>query len=325
MKDGIDRNFGYNGDKGIDMKDIIKPKNKITKIIGFAIPFLFVMMLGLNSCTLTEVQQANELIAAQTNAMETLESRMKTAVVENMEATYVALTLTPPATATPTLEPTLTPLPTLTPEPTQDVEPSLLALRQVSCLWEPVTWSSAATVFEEGTTIQTLGRSEDDAWWLALDENGYRCWIPWDVNIEPQGGALNLPIQEIPREPTNTPWPTPWGGIAFSYQKTIKCSSEYYAVFAINNLNYVNYESATVTVKHVGGDQKWNSVQNNIPFMTSASSCSSGEEILPANESAFIKIRAGTDSSTNYRAFLTICTENGMNGECVNTSIDYTP
>ena len=278
--------------------------------------------------------------AAYTAAAQTLDAELSLALTQGAQQTLEAenealnqmvetqaAQLTEQATQTPVQgeepgEATATLLATLV------SDPQITVTTATQCRRGPNTSASSLEELTPGQELTPLGRSPDNEWWAVSAPSfpEQQCWVQWDDNIELQGIVFELPTVAPPAPPTNTPWPTPEGGIALSFSHKGTCGGAEYAFFEVTNLNQFAFESMSIRVRDITDDYSIASSDSNNPFLSNGKGCAGGNSTLPPNANAFIAVPFNKAKQDNrVRAVIQLCTGNGLNGTCVSTGIIFKP
>ncbi len=215
-----------------------------------------------------------------------------------------------------------------TAQPTIATEPQINVVAETQCRQSSSVYASVFEDLTPGQELTPLGRSPDNLWWAvtAPSDPNRQCWVAWDENIELLGIVFELPTIAPPAPPTNTPKPTPEGGVAFSYSHKGTCGGAEYGFFEITNLNDFAFESMSIRVRDVTDDYSVGSSDSNNPFLPNGSGCADGSSTLAPYGRAFIAVPFNkTKQDNRNRAVITLCSENGQRGTCVSAATIFKP
>jgi hypothetical protein len=235
-----------------------------------------------------------------------------------------APTDTLPPAETPTPGPTDTPLTTNTPS-----APTIRADVDTNCRTGPSTlYAPPVGALNTNETSQVHGRNSANTWWYIEnpDRPGNFCWV-WGETTIVEGNTANLPVitpPPPPVTPTNTPKPGPTFSVSF--ETVHDCSGTPTAIFEIENTGDVDLESLRLKIEDRTDDvDLFGPNTSNAPFMGAPGECPPGGDTLEAGDTLYIGgAIGGVDSDHEARATIELCTEDDLDGDCLEKSIDFT-
>jgi hypothetical protein len=128
--------------------------------------------------------------------------------------------------------------------------------------------------------------------------------------------------------PAFTDTPAPSGPqFTMSYKNVHSCGVLKYATVKVNNTGSEAFESARIYVRDLDAlTVLYGPGTSSVPFMANANDCPPGASAVNPGDSAFIAVSIGAAPTSGHdaRFELTLCTENGMGGDCVTHSSDFT-
>jgi len=131
---------------------------------------------------------------------------------------------------------------------------------------------------------------------------------------------------EKPTKPTQQP-SSPKGDTSFSasYSGWHLCSNKQTIVFKITNNGGNTLESMSLTIKNTLTNlQIGNTDNSNKPFMGGTNQCPPGADTLTPGKTAFIGTSLTIPVAViNLRATITLCTQNGVKGDCITRAVDF--
>jgi len=257
------------------------------------------------------------------------------AVATDAQATLQAVVPTPvPATNTPV--PTNTPLPTETPAPTATPMPVMTETsaptatsvakavasvnQNTNCRSGPATTYPLIYTAMKGESLNIVSKTTLDDYVLVEVPNapGQTCWL-WTQYVTVQGDLSTLPLATPP------PTPTPAVVYSISYLGIEPCTG-YSLAFKVINTGAKPLQSYSI----MATDQSSGNVETtDSNVFTERVSCKLQEEraLLDPGQSGYIY---GNDFSYDpkghsFLVYLTICSNNDLEGECVSQGFIIAP
>lgn len=264
------------------------------------------------------------------------EDDIATAVAQTVQA---QLTLDAAAQVIPSFTNTLSPptqeasatqavpeTPAFTPTP---AVPILRAEANTNCRLGPSTlYNPPLSVLLKGEKAEVHGRNDAGTWWYIRDpQRADRfCWI-WGETTQVEGNVGGLPvITPPPPPPTATPTATPSPSFSADYDNVHSCGGNPTAIFEIKNTGTVAFESLNLEIEDLtDSDTLYGPSSSDAPFMGTSSECPPGGDDLKAGKTFFVggAIGAG-NSGHSARATIELCTEDDLDGVCVEERVDFT-
>ena len=318
----------------IRFRSLFTEKTRIVLlIVGLVLIASSTACNGASSAALDEEAFLNavDTAVAATDAAQALEAQ-KTEVAEALSApTDTPMPTATTAPPTPTPEPSITPTPEGTdgtPAPTQSsFSPSLSGPAvQVSvdtnCRSGPgksYTYLGALMVGEEAVIV---GKDPSGAYWYITnpDAEGEYCWI-WGHYATIAGNTGPLPIY------TPGPTPTPDPNFSTAVHQVETCGGFFQIEFTVVNNGIVTLESISTYVKDtVTGNDSATTSKNKFVEMNGCASVTSYGRLHPDDEGHTISqdlVNDPTGHSTYVK--MTVCTEDGLHGDCRTREFYVTP
>jgi hypothetical protein len=232
----------------------------------------------------------------------------------------------PPAavdTNTPEFSPTPsdTPLPTLTFTPEV---PMVSVSVDTNCRSGPGTAYDILGVLHVGETAEVVGVAPYGGSWIIKNPDGAgTCWL-WDQYASVTGSTAGLPTIDVP------PTPTPTASFTVSYLNMVTCGAWFGFRFNLTNNGSVTWESYRVDVydsvtlvTRTFTDDKYTDSTPACIATTVLQDLAPGEVGNTGNWAAGL---------FNYNplahamtATFTLCSENGLGGQCISKSVSFTP
>jgi hypothetical protein len=266
----------------------------------------------------TDPAAATAAIQTQVALLIASTSAAQTALANALAETQVAMpTPTPEFTFTPSFTPTQTF--TLTP-----TTPMVSVSVNTNCRTGPGDPYDLVDILQVGKPAEAIGRAADGGFWIIrLPDNPNKvCWL-WGQYATVSGNGQGLPVVTPP------PSPTPAPGFGASYVEMVSCMGEYAFTFKISNSGSVPWESIKVVVK----DKVTSTVNTHSrdSFKRFSGCTSSGNDLnLETGETGYTTTTipgqfAYNPSGHAMRADITVCSEDGLAGICLSTTVLYTP
>jgi hypothetical protein len=295
-------------------------KNKSVKLVS-----LLGIVIFISSACFFPVSNAVQLDpAAQTAAAQTVVA----AVVQTQLAELTIGAPTPQQTAPATLpeaptqspEPTstltLTPEPSLTPTPPK---PIIIVSKNTNCRTGNTKNYDYVGALLTGEQAEIIARDSGNYWYVRLP-SGTMCWL-WGEYGTITGDTSQLPVFTPP------PSPTPAPDFTFSYKSMGVGPGYQCLLFDVKNTGSLTWESfrleayntsqgvaGTITRNEFTNFDQWCAPAGVTGSLTSGSSGTVHSTIsMPSNPS-------GNDGT----AILTLCSQNGLAGQCLTKTITFT-
>jgi hypothetical protein len=177
-----------------------------------------------------------------------------------------------------------------------------------------------------GQNAEVVGRSiYSDTLVIQLPSNpSITCWL-WTQNARVAGNTSGLPFVNVPSTPT--PWPTPVAAFTVVYNSTITCNGIYELKFEIENTGSVTWESDKIKATNLGTNEVVTESRNDFPNVVNGCTEPSDDQNLESGEVGYTM--SGNFSTNpvghNFSAVIHVCSEDNMNGTCMQTTITFTP
>ena len=220
-----------------------------------------------------------------------------------------------PVGPTETPEPTDTP--TITPTPTPSV-PMVSVSVNTNCRTGPGTVYDLVGGLLVGESAEIVALSSVSNYVIIElpDGSGRECWL-WMQYGTQTGDTTGLPVLAPPPTPTPTPVP-----LAFSltFYGAMDCGMADIAFYRMTNTGGVTFESASVSAEDI--DEGF-PVYNATDYIVDVPDCLIGSPPTNLPPGATGYIAAGfpfTIAGDTIQATVTLCTEDGLGGECISHS-----
>ncbi|MCZ2128083.1 MAG: hypothetical protein LC099_09965 [Anaerolineales bacterium] len=232
---------------------------------------------------------------------------------------------TPSATPTLTLVPVI---PTLELLPTESVQISVSV--NTNCRTGPGKAYPVAGALMVGKTAQVYGSDPTQRYWYVRnpDPGAEYCWV-WTEYATLTGPYLSLPIFTPPPTPTatNTPTPTatpkPQAKFSAEYVGKDSCSGWWLEV-RVKNTGTLPLRSMEFRVIDTTNDQKKTALSDSFVNKDGCSSETSKDKILPGDEFTISSpILSYNPNGHHIIIRLTLCSQNGQKGDCLQQKIEF--
>ncbi len=253
-------------------------------------------------------------IVASTEAAQTALSNAVASTLAAMATNTLEFTFTPSLTFTPSFTPT--PAFTLTPS-----VPTVSVSVETNCRTGPGTVYDKLGILPVGQTAEVVGRSaSSDNWIIKLPSNpAITCWL-WGYYATVIGNTAGLPVITPP------PTPTPVPAFTFSYHFWGVGPGYQCLLFDVTNSGELTWESYTLSLHDTThGDTGTRSVNE---FINYDSWCGPTETLLDLTPgeigtASVIMHMIHDPSGDHFDAVLTLCSQNGLAGNCLTKSITF--
>ena len=148
--------------------------------------------------------------------------------------------------------------------------------------------------------------------------------IVFGINADGQGPFwVKVVIANPTATATATTVPTP--DFSITYENVHICGSPF-ATVKVTNTGGVTFESVAISIEDLTASTTlYGPATNNTPFVSGANDCPPGASTLAKGATAYIAANIGTPPSGNNARFtLTICTADGVAGDCITKSVNFT-
>ena len=226
---------------------------------------------------------------------------------------------TSPPTETPEPEP-----PTLTPTVTETPTPELAmiyASSNTNCRTGQGTSFQWLVTIQEGETVEAVGVDTSGDYWYVRrpDSPSQLCWM-WGKYATPQGPWTSLPVY------TPIPTPTPGFDYKLTYVNVNQCMAFWTVQFQIDNIGSQTLESW----KSSGSDNSGGLIntvnEQDKFFLTEFCSLSYEQNDQEPGEGSYLNVVfSGDPTGNDLSVRIKVCTEDGLNGECLKKEFDITP
>jgi hypothetical protein len=227
-------------------------------------------------------------------------------------------TFTPaPPTASPTL--TLSPTPDFTATPSV---PLISVSVATNCRTGPGKAYDRVGALLVGEVTEVYGRDALANYWYVAnpDKDGEFCWL-WGEYATLSGNIQALPVFTPP------PTPTPIPDFAADYTGLEACTGTgWWVEFKLQNIGGITFKSISLSTQDT--DSKITLSLNDDTF-TNRNGCSgvdSKKALAPGDKLIISSPVFNYDPSGHkFRATITLCSEDGVNGMCVTHTIEFKP
>lgn len=269
-------------------------------------------LIGLSAC--------NPPMRAQTPTPVNLQATLDFMLASTLIA---AVTDTPALTATPseTPLPSLTPTPSVTPSP---LAPIVSVSGNTNCRTGNATVYDLVFIMMVGQTAEVVGRDAYGQYWVIQDPSHptRSCWL-WGHYATVAGDTSALPIVTPP------PSPTPAPGYSATYLSVSVCAPQYAFRFQINNTGPIAWESIRIVVTDNTTATTFTHI---LDAFRSYNGCSIENNVLTLAPGAGTVAANINPGQLNYNpaghsmtATIAVCSANGLGGECLSQTINFTP
>lgn len=160
-------------------------------------------------------------------------------------------------------------------------------------------------------------------------DGGEDCWL-WTEYATITGDLTGLPKFNVPATPTPIPTntPTPAGPVfTINFKNLHTCSGLQYATVSVKNTGSEVFESAEIHVEDIDASSTlYGPLTNGVPFVANSGGCPPGASTLDPGDNAYVAVSIGAAPPSGHEAKyrLTLCTENGLGGDCTTRSTTFT-
>lgn len=288
------------------------------------VPLLSIAILLLNACSGNSEPDPTEVYIAAT---QTLGAKLETASAQTP-------TPRPPTQPVPTNTPTAAiVIPSVTAPPTlesvqQDssTPPTVTLLDEMNCRSGPAIAYRIISSISNGSNFEILGRNSGGTWWLIQGTPENQCWIYNGTSVSFDGITSSIPFAEAPLLPTSSPEPTAAPGFHLGRPLFYECGGKNFMAMPVSSKGGVTFSSGKIRLMDSGTGTGVNNKGNNLFFHTASALCDSkGEPVLHPGYTRYVTIDSSKTSGGNtYRAVVTLCTENGLKGDCYQMAVIFT-
>lgn len=147
-------------------------------------------------------------------------------------------------------------------------------------------------------------------------------------HIETQTPPATFPSPTVDVQAIESPTPYPLvedPSFSASFSQWNICNTRQTVIFQIKNTGGIPFESIGLAVKipAIGINLKDND-RSNKPFMSSKDACPPGTDQLPPGKIAFVGTSLNVPVAIlQLRAVITLCTEDGLRGDCLTRTVDF--
>lgn len=283
-----------------------------------------VLLIAISACgtqagSPTPTQLSRE--ACHTEAAQTIEAKLTMTALAQPSATA---TETPSPTDTPTIAPTSPPLLTVT-----SSLPSISASVGTNCRLGPSTaYDPPVGVLLPGQTSEVHGRNDGSTWWYITNPTkpGQFCWV-WGETTRVQGDTSGVPIvAPPPLPPTATFTATVAAAYTAAYDTVHDCGGSPTAIFKITNSGASALQSMSLKIEDVTTSTVlFGPTSSDIPFMGTNAECPEGGDQLSAGTTGYVGgAITGSSAGDTLRASIRLCTQNALNGVCLDKTVEFT-
>lgn len=230
----------------------------------------------------------------------------------------------PSATFTPA-PPTASPTITFTPTPEFTATPSVPLISvsvATNCRVGPGKAYDRVGALLVGETTEVYGRDALGNYWYVAnpDVDGGFCWL-WGEYATLVGNVQALPVFTPP------PTPTPAPDFAVEYTGLEACTGTgWWVEFKLQNTGGITFRSISMSVQDTDAKITLSLSDNNF---TNRNGCSDidAKKALALGEKLIVSspVFNYDPSGHKFRATLTLCSEDGVNGMCVTRNIEFKP
>jgi hypothetical protein len=290
---------------------------------------LFILSQALTACNLPNrtTSATPDKNAISTSVAKTLTAAAPSSIPILQKSplpSATSLSLEPTATFLPTQPLAATPTATIAPPPTLGPStPLIIADLDTNCRTGPDKVYPRVGYLLKGQQSTIQGRNDDNTWWYIENPGkpGTFCWA-WSGSTHVQGNVSLLPVIAAPPTPTALPG----ADIVVYFSNLHKCGGEPTLIFQVMNNGTAKLKSVSITIFDVTENDTLNGPEiHNMPFMYSSGDCPPGADNLSAGMLGYIGIRIDSPvpSGDITRAYITLCTEKGLDGDCVDTTVQF--
>lgn len=280
---------------------------------------LTISACGAQAGSPTPTQLSRE--AYHTEAAQTIEAKLTMTALAQPSPTSSE---TPAPTNTPASTPTNPPALTVT-----SSLPSISASVGTNCRRGPGTaYDPPVGVLLPGQTSEVHGRNEATTWWYISDPTkpGQFCWV-WGETTQVSGDTSRVPIvAPPPLPPTATFTATVAAAFTASYDSAHDCGGSPTAIFKITNSGAAALQSMNLKIEDVTTSAVlFGPTSSDIPFMGTNAECPEGGDQLSAGTTGYVGgAITGSNSGDTLRASIRLCTQNALNGICLDKTVEFT-
>lgn len=227
----------------------------------------------------------------------------------------------PEATMTSTSLPTLTPTVTLTPTP----EGAFISVStETKCRTGPGKVYDQVGGLVVGKTVEVFGTDPSGQFYYIRNPNNPAtfCWV-WASYATPVGNFAAVPVF------TPAPTPTPAAGFTVTYMGMITCGVLYGFEFQLTNNGSVTWQSIKIVVTDSTTSTTKTHTADTFRDWTGCALSNTLLDLTPGEVGIDASMNPGefnyNPAGHSINATFTLCSENGLAGQCATKSISFTP
>jgi hypothetical protein len=306
---------------------------------------MVVVLLAMTACVIPNVAvidpvaQATIMAATVDAAVHgTLAACAAACGAESTATTAPQISATPSATESQTLTPSATPPPTET--PTATISPTTIVINSptssvpmisvsvpTNCRSGPGKVYALEGALLVGEVAQVLGRDPTSNYWYIPnpDSPGDYCWV-WGEYATISGYIGAVPMFTPPPTPLPTMTPPPAPGFGVSYDGLLGCSGSWWAQMEIENTGALTFRSMEFSLIDQALDTEDIGESDGFVYRPNCSSSSSKETLVPGASLLISSPKLSNDPDGHkMRAHITLCSETGLDGQCVTVTHNFKP
>lgn len=232
-----------------------------------------------------------------------------------------------PAAATPTFTPeipTFTPTATLSPTPIFTSTPSVPLISvsvATNCRVGPGRIYDRVGALLVGETTQVYGRDLLGNYWYVAnpDVPGGFCWL-WGEYATLTGNVQALPVFTPP------PTPTPVPAFVATYSGLESCNNTWWVEIRLENTGGITFRSILLAVADTVTNTTVSTADDKFTNLNGCNASDSRNALASGEKFAVSSPAFGYDPTGHkMRATITLCSEDGVNGQCVTEAIEFKP
>jgi len=252
---------------------------------------------------------------------------VQTIVAELTQTAQPVIPITGLESQTPTFTQTHRPTPTLSPTPlftSTPLTPLISVSVPTNCRVGPGKVYDRVGALLVGEVAEVVGRDPTGNYWYIRNPdqtNGF-CWL-WGEYAVLTGNFLALPIFTPPPTPTFTPTPLPKFRASYSGKDT--CVG-WWVEIELKNTGETRFRSISLTIKDTVTNISLSLDANGFTDVDGCTTSTTRDNLNPGATRIFSAPAFVYDPTGHkLRATITLCTENGLKGTCIEEVIEFTP
>jgi hypothetical protein len=289
--------------------------------------FFIVILLVISMACALPATAIPDTGTISTNAAQTVIAGLTQNVPQ--ETWTIGPSLTPTFTLTPE-PPTITPTASATPTP---IFTATLAIPLISVSTPTNCRNGPGRVYVRvgallvGETAEVFGRDPTSRYWYIRnpDPGPEFCWA-WGEYATLVGPAMLLPVFTPPPTPTPTNTPTLAPSFAVEYSSKDTCNTNWWVEVKLKNTGAISFKSVDITVIDRDTSVELVNLADGFVNIDGCLKTTTKDVLAPGDTYLLSAPAFAYDlAGHNLRVRITLCSDTGQKGMCINNRIDFKP